>query len=122
MLALTRKIDQRIQIGPDVYVTILHVRGKQVRLGIEAPRQVKVVRMEVAREDESVVAPSASRLFAATNGQHAGASPIAAKRRPASRRPRSSNPGEHAFISGRQPLAAKLHARRAPNTAMVAAV
>ena len=50
MLALTRKIDEKIQIGSDICITILHVRGKQVRIGIEAPRQVRVVRARAFRQ------------------------------------------------------------------------
>ena len=120
MLALTRKIDQRIQIGSDICITILHVRGKQVRIGIEAPRQVRVVRAELSDEDGAGLAISLSDLLAPAGAESAGAKPAAAKRPAARRRPGSPNPGEHAFSSGRQPLAAKLHARRAPHAAPVA--
>jgi carbon storage regulator len=48
MLVLTRKVNQQIQIGDNVVITILHVRGQSVRVGIEAPRQVRVVRSEIA--------------------------------------------------------------------------
>ena len=48
MLVLTRKVNQKIQIGENVVITILHVRGQSVRVGIEAPRQVRVVRSEIA--------------------------------------------------------------------------
>ncbi|OYV88281.1 MAG: hypothetical protein B7Z73_08825 [Planctomycetia bacterium 21-64-5] len=48
MLVLTRKIKQQIQIGEDVVITILQVRGQTVRVGIEAPRQTRVVRGEIA--------------------------------------------------------------------------
>jgi carbon storage regulator len=48
MLVLTRKCKQQIQIGPDVTITILHVKGQAVRVGIEAPRNVSVLRTEVA--------------------------------------------------------------------------
>jgi carbon storage regulator len=47
MLVLTRRVNERIVIGDDVTVTVLEVRGDQVRLGIEAPRDVKVFREEV---------------------------------------------------------------------------
>ena len=48
MLVLTRKTHQQIQIGENVVITILHVKGQSVRVGIEAPRQVRVVRSEIA--------------------------------------------------------------------------
>jgi len=52
MLVLTRRVNERIVIGDDVTVTVLEVRGDQVRLGIEAPRDVKVLREEVLQRDE----------------------------------------------------------------------
>lgn len=47
MLVLTRKRNQRINIGDDIVVTVLEVRGDQVRLGIEAPKHVAVQREEI---------------------------------------------------------------------------
>lgn len=47
MLILTRKIGESIIIGDDVVINVLGVRGLQVRLGIEAPRDVSVHREEV---------------------------------------------------------------------------
>ena len=47
MLVLTRKPDQSIVIGTDIEITVLEVRGEQVRLGIRAPRSVAVHRKEV---------------------------------------------------------------------------
>ena len=38
MLVLTRKTQQQIQIGNNIVITILHVKGQAVRVGIEAPR------------------------------------------------------------------------------------
>ena len=52
MLVLTRRVNERIVIGDDVTVTVLEVRGDQVRLGIDAPRDVKVFREEVLQRDE----------------------------------------------------------------------
>ena len=48
MLVLTRKPKQQIQIGPDITITILQVKGQSVRVGIEAPRDVCVLRTELA--------------------------------------------------------------------------
>ena len=50
MLVLTRRANQSIMIGENVVVTVLEVRGDQVRLGIRAPRSVTVHREEVFRE------------------------------------------------------------------------
>ncbi|RMA79403.1 carbon storage regulator CsrA [Umboniibacter marinipuniceus] len=47
MLILTRKIGERLVIGDDVVVSVLGCRGNQVRLGIEAPRDVSVHREEI---------------------------------------------------------------------------
>jgi carbon storage regulator len=47
MLIVTRRIGERIMIGSDVVVTVLGVQGNQVRVGIEAPRDVEVHREEV---------------------------------------------------------------------------
>jgi carbon storage regulator len=50
MLVLTRRANQSIVIGQDVTVTILEIRGDQVRLGIRAPKEVSVHREEVFAE------------------------------------------------------------------------
>ena len=50
MLILSRKADEKIVIGEEVEVTILSIRGSQVKLGIEAPKDVHVFREEI-RED-----------------------------------------------------------------------
>lgn len=47
MLVLTRKLNQSIKIGDDVEITVIEVRGDQVRLGVTAPRNVAVHRNEV---------------------------------------------------------------------------
>jgi len=47
MLVLTRKVDESITVGTNITVTILEIRGGQVRLGIEAPKEMPVHRTEV---------------------------------------------------------------------------
>ena len=47
MLILTRRVGQKIVIGDDVTVTVLSVKGNQVRIGIDAPRDVSVNREEI---------------------------------------------------------------------------
>ena len=56
MLVLSRKTDQRIQIGSDVTITVVRLHGGVVRLGIEAPSGVKVLRGELAQRELEAVA------------------------------------------------------------------
>ena len=59
MLVLTRRSNQSIMIGTDIVVTVLEVRGEQVRIGIKAPREVEVHREEVFEAlHESEVPPA----------------------------------------------------------------
>ena len=48
MLVLTRKVGERIQLGDKITVTLVKISGNMVRLGIEAPPDVSVVRQELA--------------------------------------------------------------------------
>lgn len=47
MLILSRKTDQTIKIGDDITITIIDIHGDQVKIGVDAPRDVKVFRQEV---------------------------------------------------------------------------
>lgn len=47
MLVLTRKVGEQVLIGDDVVVTVLEVRGDGIKIGIDAPRSVKVQRREI---------------------------------------------------------------------------
>ena len=47
MLVLTRRLNQSIKIGDDIEITVIEVRGDQVRLGVSAPRDVAVHRKEI---------------------------------------------------------------------------
>ena len=89
MLVLTRRANQSIMIGDDVVVTVLDVRGDQVRIGIKAPRSVDVHREEVFvalqreggrdQKDDAVLVPSDSEvidLVDAANADNAAASPV----------------------------------------------
>ncbi|KMY51846.1 carbon storage regulator CsrA [Peribacillus sp. JNUCC 23] len=47
MLVLTRKLNESIMIGNDIEITILAVEGEQIKLGINAPKQVEIHRKEI---------------------------------------------------------------------------
>lgn len=48
MLVLSRKVGESLLIGDDIVITVVEARGDAVRLGIEAPRSMRVHRAEVA--------------------------------------------------------------------------
>ena len=50
MLVLTRKQNEKIRIGPSITITVLRMKGKAVRLGIEAPEDISVIRGELCFE------------------------------------------------------------------------
>ena len=68
MLVLTRRSQQSIVIGKDVVITVLEVRGDQVRIGVSAPRDVEVHRQEVFLElqeaNRQAASPSADAISA----------------------------------------------------------
>ena len=47
MLVLTRKMDEGITIGNHITVSVLEIRGSQVRLGIRAPKEIPIIRTEI---------------------------------------------------------------------------
>ncbi|MBW8884099.1 MAG: carbon storage regulator [Planctomycetia bacterium] len=54
MLVLTRKLQHQIKIGDQITVTILKVKGSTVRVGITAPREVRVIRGELPKDADNV--------------------------------------------------------------------
>ena len=65
MLILARKVNERIVIGEDVQVSIVDIKGDQVKIGIDAPKSVKVYRYEVfeaIHEQNRAAASSATEL------------------------------------------------------------
>ena len=54
MLVLSRKVGERIWIGEDISVTIVRITGGGVRLGIEAPHELPVVREELKKKLEEM--------------------------------------------------------------------
>lgn len=51
MLVLTRRVSERFMIGDDIVVTVVKIDGRQVRIGIEAPRDVLIRRSELKQFD-----------------------------------------------------------------------
>ncbi|AWX13776.1 carbon storage regulator [Mergibacter septicus] len=47
MLILTRKIGEKLRISDDIAITILNIRGNQVKIGVEAPENIPVHREEI---------------------------------------------------------------------------
>ena len=71
MLVLTRRANQSIMIGHEIVVTVLEVRGDQVRLGIKAPRSIDVHREEIFAQlqqaNRDAVKPSKTALESLPN-------------------------------------------------------
>lgn len=61
MLVLSRKENQRIQIGDDIVLTVVQVKGGIVRLGIEAPAEVPVLRTELIQSQSAGEKPQRTR-------------------------------------------------------------
>lgn len=47
MLILTRKLGEKINIGDDITITLVEIKGTQVKLGIEAPKTIEIHRQEI---------------------------------------------------------------------------
>jgi carbon storage regulator len=60
MLVLTRRAGESVMIGDDVVITVLEARGDVIRLGIQAPKDVRVHREEVYRELQAANRAAAS--------------------------------------------------------------
>lgn len=55
MLVLSRKVGEMIQIGDDIFVTIVAVEGNKVRIGIQAPDNARILRGELIHRADSVL-------------------------------------------------------------------
>ena len=66
MLVLSRKPTESILIGDSVVITVLEIRGNKVRIGIDAPREIHVLRSELQRatlELPTGIVPAAAALI-----------------------------------------------------------
>lgn len=68
MLALTRRVGERIVIGENVVLTIVDIKGDSIRLAIDAPREIKIYRGEIfdaiAAENKEAAVPQIPALDA----------------------------------------------------------
>lgn len=62
MLVLTRKPQEKIRIGNDITITVIKTKGKTVRLGIEAPNDITVLRGELEFDLDSSFSESESEI------------------------------------------------------------
>ena len=73
MLILTRRVGETVVIGNDVTVTVLGVKGNQVRLGVNAPREVAVHREEIferIKREQDADAPAAAAPSGSATSKH----------------------------------------------------
>lgn len=69
MLTLTRKVGEKILIGENIEIVVKEIRGNQVRLGVEAPREIGIMRPEVARQRICARCHAVGRWTRVHNGQ-----------------------------------------------------
>ncbi len=72
MLILSRRTNETIHIGDNITITVLSIKGNQVRLGIDAPREVEVHREEIYRRihdhNKASCTPAGTTTFSACGG------------------------------------------------------
>lgn len=68
MLVLSRKKDEVIMVGDDIEITLVDIRGDQVKIGVSAPRSVSIHRKEIydAIQQENLAAAQASKASVAS--------------------------------------------------------
>ena len=108
MLVLTRKLDEAIRIGDDSKITVLRVKGNTIRIGIEAPRDVRVVRDELDTTDGgAAVTPKSeakkASLVETSLRQHAS-EPVAPRAATTERSPVAQTASTFELLRSEQPL------------------
>lgn len=71
MLVLSRKIDEQIMIGDDIQITVVRLEGNRVGIGISAPRDIRILRGELAAKE----AADAEETFELSDREQAFAHP-----------------------------------------------
>lgn len=71
MLVLSRKKDEVIMVGDDIEITLVDIRGDQVKIGVSAPRSVSIHRKEIydAIQQENMAAAQATKASVASLAQ-----------------------------------------------------
>jgi carbon storage regulator len=67
MLVLTRKANESIQLGDNIHITVVSIDGDRVRIGIDAPRELKIYRKELLQEVTDINKEAASASLGALN-------------------------------------------------------
>ena len=68
MLVLIRKLNPSIQIGNDITVTITAINRGVVRVGVKAPKDIKIIRSEIATKDQNTCSVCGSTMHAGLYG------------------------------------------------------
>ncbi len=105
MLVLTRKLQERIRIGDNITITVLRVKGNTVRVGIEAPRDVRVVRAELPPK-QRVESNAGQPVEALTTTSDAGARDVTADEKSSTGEKQAAPyaPGRMAPLANRLPM------------------
>jgi carbon storage regulator len=62
MLVISRKKDESILIGDDIKITVIETHDGRVRIGVSAPKEVRIIRAEAKEASEFNIAATSSRL------------------------------------------------------------